>query len=107
MGIPPCPQALVLLLLLLRKAKEVSISSVQGVAVQNLIHISVTDVLLVVSLALDHIGTRVFGNVEGVRLTMVNYTLYSRGHHFDLLVPKGGAPEVPFPQISLGNLQRI
>ena len=59
--------------------------------------------LLVVSLALDHVGTRVFGNIEGVRLTMVNYTLYSRGHHFDLLVANGGAPEVPVPQIGLGD----
>ena len=38
------PQALVLLLLLFEESQEVSISSVQGMAVQDLINISVSDV---------------------------------------------------------------
>ena len=39
-------------------------------------------------------GTRVFGDPHGIHLTMVNYTLHSRGFHFDLLLPEHGLPEV-------------
>ena len=55
--------------------------------VQDLMNISIAD---------PAAGTRVFGDHHGIHLTMVNYTLHSRGHHFDLLLPERGPPEVQF-----------
>ena len=66
--------------------------------VQDLMNISIADLAA---------GMRVFGDPDGIHLTMVNYTLHSRGHHFDLLLPERGPPEVQFLRRSACHQQLV